>query len=203
MAKSIHKTVACLVYATLIVGCGDSESEVQEATVYAKATFANSFSEAENGDIELTKVDACTVDSTTGLANFSFSSGRLRKVVMAIKGFSSVPRSYTCTQAADNATSSGSVGNKYDVCMVETARVSSTDTTTANGYSMHRVSTDIKLFNYAGACSITLTTATGDAQGTFSCAGMVQSVLDGSARNPISEEDTTDVTGEFKCKIAN
>jgi hypothetical protein len=71
--------------------------------------------------------------------------------------------------------------------------------TTLNGYAMHRDATTVKPFNYSGACSIQITEASPATKGTITCNDMVQTQLEGAARNPIDTAVTADVTADFNC----
>ena len=165
--------------------------------------LTNGATTAENGVMELTKVDECSINPDTGRADFSFSNGRNRSLTIAIKNITSTPATYTCGQASDNALAMDDLGLKFDDCMVEVSKISSADTTTSNSYSMHRISTDIKLFNYDGTCTVETTEVVSTVSANINCTGMVQTVLDGAARNPIDEEVTIDVTGDFSCTKSN
>lgn len=191
---------ACVAF----ISCGDiSDSNSGDGTIHATLMMTNAATNSENGMLELTSVDECNVDPDTGRADFSFSSGRNRSLVIAIKNMTSTPGTYTCAQASDNALTMENLGLKFDGCMVEVSKTSSGDTTTNNSYSMHRIDTNIKLFNYDGTCTIETTEISSTISGDISCTSMVQTVLDGAARNPISEQETLDLTGNFSCTRPN
>jgi len=151
---------------------------------------------------DLTSVDLCERDVDSGLAKITLSAG-LARLEMKIKGFASSARTYECAQAADNATELGSVGGKFDGCMVSVQAPSAPDAATADGYDMHRAEPDTKLFTYeGGTCQIDVTSGPSALAGSVTCPKLIQTSLEGAPRNPIDPSVTADLrVASFRCDM--
>ena len=192
-----------LVTAFLITACGDEKKkEDTPVTVYGNLTLSESKSGADNATVKLTSVTACTHNVDTGRVDMTISQGAGSPALsIAIKDFASSPKAYVCTQAADNGTSDTDVGGKFVTCMASVSVLSSATGTTLNKYNMYRETVATKKFTYGGACSINITSASVKLTGTVSCATMVQTDLEGAARNPIDGAITANLQGDFTCDI--
>ena len=151
---------------------------------------------------DLTSVERCDRDVDSGLATITLS-GELARLEMKIKGFASSPRAYDCAQAVDNSTEVGSVGGKFDGCMVSAQAPSAADASTTDRYDMHRAEASTKLFTYAGeACQIDVTSGPPAWAGAVTCPKLIQTALEGAPRNPIDASVTADVrVASFQCDM--
>ncbi len=183
----------------LCLGCEPAEEKEDEPEVIEYATLSvEAASEGEGGAVAMT-ASMCSSDADTGFFEGSFTADDGSLLTIKIKGFSTSGGSYTCSQAADNAT--GEVGNKFDGCSVEL--VIPDVTTSLNTYALHRSSVDVKDFTYAGTCTISTTYAEPQVSGTISCTGLVQTDFQGAPRNPIDPSATAGIVGDssFFCEI--
>lgn len=184
--------------ALLSTGCGILDKEA-DAPVIKHAKLSVSASEgSEPVDFELTQA-TCTSDVDTGFFSGSFTGSDGAALTIKIKGFSTSGASYACSQASDNA--EDGVGNKYDGCTVE---LSIPDVeTSVNTYAMHRDVESTKAFTYAEDCALTITYEEPRVLGTVNCAGLVQTQLQGSPRNPIDESVTATINdgSTFFCDL--
>lgn len=189
--------------AAFATGCGGGDdSKTDPPVIYGNLTLSDSTTAADNTTLQMTNVAACSRNADTGRVDVTLSQGQGRpSLALAIKDYSSDPKTYQCKQAADNATSDTSVGGKFETCMVAVTVPSSASATTLNGYSMYRESTNTRRFAYNGSCSITVTTATPSIAGSFVCSNMVQTTLEGAPRNPIDPAVVAKATGDFKCNF--
>jgi len=184
-----------------VASCGDKKKDEDDpVTVYGNMTLSDSKGGNDNATVQLTSLTACTRNADTGRVDVNLTQGAGKPAMtFAIKDYSSSPKTYICKQAADNATSDTEVGGKFESCMASAYVMSSATTTTLNGYQMHRDSASTKKFTYAGNCSVTVTTASPAIVGTVSCTGMVQTMLESAARNPIDGAITATLQGDFNC----
>ena len=194
----------CLLAVLAAVGaCGksDSKDDTPATVVYGTLTTANSKTTTDNGTYQLTTADVCTRDVANGIVNVSLSQGSGKpSLTLKIKNFSATPKKYTCTQAADNITQ-GSTGSLFDTCMVDAKVLSAAAATNLNGYSIYRDTATSLGFTYSGACTIDVTTAPPEAKGTVTCGSMIQTTLNGAARNPIDPAMTADISATFDCTM--
>ncbi|HYX34931.1 MAG TPA: hypothetical protein VE954_17680 [Oligoflexus sp.] len=184
----------------LLTSCGsDSKSDPAPTVVYGTIKLTPVQGD-DAGTYELTGLTQCARNADTGRVDVVMSQGAGKpSLTVAIKDYSASAKTYTCAQAADNKTSTTDVGGKFDSCMVATTVLSKSTATSLNGYAMHREAITVKPFTYAGSCSIQVTEASPSIKGTVSCTKMVQTQLEGAARNPIDTGITADLTAEFKC----
>jgi hypothetical protein len=203
MERMLKFTYPALVFAVLgsFSSCGDKKKDDDTpVTVYGNLTLSESKGGNDNATAQLTSVTSCTRNADTGRVDVNLSQGAGKpSMAFAIKDYSSTPKTYICKQAADNATSDTDVGGKFESCMASAFVMSSSTATTLNGYQMHRDSASTKKFTYAGVCSVTVTTASPSIVGTLSCTGMVQTMLESAARNPIDGGITATLQGDFNC----
>jgi hypothetical protein len=152
------------------------------------------------GTFELTALTSCRRNADSGRVDVSLSQGAGKAgISFAIKDYQSSAKPYSCVQSSDNQNSATDLGGKFDSCMVAIAVPSTPSATTLNGYAMHRDAITVKPFNYSGECSIQVTEASPATKGTILCKSLVQTQLEGAARNPIDAAVTADVTAEFNC----
>ncbi|MFZ9519924.1 MAG: hypothetical protein ACO3A4_05545 [Silvanigrellaceae bacterium] len=182
--------------AVFLVQCSDSKSS--SGTVFGNMTFSNTSSN-DATLTTLTKLVSCTRNADYGTFDFeAMSEDGNSSIKLRVKGFKSTMETYTCTQTADNRTGT-SLGSKFDNCFVF-ARVASP--TGVNAYSMYREEAEKnQSFTYGGTCQIQFSEATPRAKGKVVCSKMIQTVLNGTTRNPISDTVTGDVSAEFDCQI--
>ena len=182
-------------------GCGleTGTDDPAEPVVYGTLELTGANAAAS---YDLTSVERCERDVDSGLASVTLSAG-LARLEMKIKGFASSPRIYDCAQAVDNATELGSVGGKFDGCMVSVQVPSAADASTADGYDMHRAEASTKLFAYEGeACQIDVTSGPSSLVGAVTCPKLVQTRLEGAPRNPIDSAVTADLSvASFRCEM--
>ncbi len=190
-------------FAFAMISCGNKDEDKDEPiVVYGTMTLSESKGGDDNATVQLTAATTCTRNADTGRVDVTLSQGSGKpSLSLAIKDYSSVPKSYTCKQAADNATSDTDVGGKFESCMVSASVLSGPTLTTLNGYSIYRETIAVKKFTYPGACSIDVTTASPSIAGTVSCTGMVQTLREGTARNPVENTITATVQSDFKCNF--
>ena len=174
-----------------LAGCGGSDSEDPPIIEYVSLTVDAS-TDAEDGEYSLTGVQACSLDSDSGLFIGTFVGSLGEQLDVRIKGFNTQGATYVCTQASGN--NEGDVGQKFDNCAVELT-IPDAETST-NTYAMHREDSTIKNFTYGGTCSVVVTYENNRVSGTVTCGGLVQTHLQGAARNPIDETVTADLVSE-------
>ena len=186
-----------------LISCGGKDDDDEEPTVvYGTMTLSDSKGGNDNATVQLTAATTCTRNADTGRVDVTLSQGSGKpSLSLAIKDYSSVAKTYTCKQAADNATSDTDVGGKFESCMVSASVLAGPALTTLNSYSMYRETIAVKKFTHAGACSITVNTASPSIAGTVSCTGMVQTLLEGAARNPVDNTITANMQSDFKCNF--
>jgi hypothetical protein len=153
---------------------------------------------------------ACAFDADSGLLKASFGTGAGApggaELDLEVRDFRPTETmTYTCKQAADNAT--GAAGDLYEGCMVAVRVPRSTATpATIDGYGMDRATAAVKPFAYGGQCTVSVTPDAADLKGIVACKAMAQVELGGLPRNPIAEdgkhpEVTADVTATFSCRL--
>lgn len=186
---------------TFVAACGSKKSEDSEpVTISGNLTVSESKTVTDNATLQMTSIATCTRNADTGRVDVTLSQGSDRpSLSLSIKNYSSDPKSYSCTQAADNATSDTDVGGKFETCMVAVKVLSASGKTTLNGYSMYRESVATKKFSYTGACTVSVTTASPAIAGSFSCTNMIQTTLESVARNPVEGSVTANAVGDFNC----
>lgn len=192
---------ASVVALTLVAACGSKKSEDSEpVTISGNLTVSGSKTVTDNATVQMTNIVTCSRNADTGRVDVTLSQGSDRpSFSLAIKDYSADPKTYSCTQAADNATSETDVGGKFETCLVAAKVLSASDKTTLNGYSMYRETVATRKFSYTGACSISVTTASPAIVGSFSCTNMIQTTLESAVRNPIVEAITANAAGDFNC----
>jgi len=175
----------------------NKEEEIVEEPVYATLEVSAP-GEGEGGSISMGQA-SCSNDADTGFFQGTFSGDNNEALTIKIKGFSTSESSYTCTQASDNT--EGSIGNKYDGCSI--ALVLPDPETATNTYRMHRDEESAKAFTYAGTCTISTTYTDPLVEGSIACDGLIQTALQGAARNPIDPEVTASILSgsTFECEI--
>lgn len=182
----------------LMSGCEPVETEDEPAATEYVTLNVSATNESENGTVVMTSAE-CISDPNTGFFEGVFTGSDGSTLVVKMKGFTTTPGSYTCSQAADN--SSGEVGNKFDGCAVT---LSIPDPgSSVNTYAMYRDVDSDKDFTYAGDCAITTTYEEPTVTATVLCTGLVQTYLQGAPRNPINPEVTADIVNgsSFFCDI--
>lgn len=199
----VRVTIALACLASVMTQCSDSETA---GTVYGTMTFTNTSADKntqtsykDDSQANLSKLSTCKRDADLGIFDFEASSSDGRTAVkFRIKGFKSTMETYVCKQATDNITGAG-LGYKYDTCYV-TARV--TSPTGLNTYAMYRDEAEKnQSFSYTGICQIQFGEASPRAKGRIQCTKMIQTGLNGSTRNPISEAVTGDLSADFDCPL--
>jgi len=187
---------AVFLFSTMLVQCSDNKET--SGTVYGNLTFNNTGSN-DATITTLTKIAACKRDADLGIFDFDATSEDGRSSIkLRVKGFKSTMETYTCKQADDNRTGA-TLGGKYDNCYVY-VRVSSASG--LNGYSMYREEAEkSQSFTYSGSCQIQFSEVSPKAKAKVVCTKMIQTLLNGTTRNPVSETVTGDVAAEFDCPI--
>ena len=194
--------LAILVAATAITACGDSKSSDPAPVVtYATMTVTNATKTTDNGTLTLTTSTTCTKDATSDLLTVVLSAASGPNMNVTVKGFKSTASTYACVQAATNQTDPASIGSKFDTCGVSFHTLSAATGTALNGYAMYRDTVAIKPFSYGGTCSIAFTDTAPTVKGTVTCSKLLQTELDGSARNPVDTSITADISGSFYCNL--
>ena len=193
--------ISSLVIALGIASCGSKKNdEPGPATVYGNSTLSESKGGSDNATVQYTSLTACSRNADTGRVDVTLTNGTgLPSLSIAIKDYSSVAKTYTCKQASDNSTSETDIGGKFDSCMASISALTTSTAKTLNGYSMYRDSASVKKFTYAGTCTINVTAATPSLVGTVSCAGMVQTMLESAARNPVDSAITATLAADINC----
>lgn len=165
----------------------------------ASLTLGNAVFSADNGSYSWTTFNTCRKELASGFFTLTIgdATGGLD---VRIKDFRSVPGTYSCLQAANNAGNTQTLGDKFTGCMVEVRNMPA-GAASGDAYAMHRSALTVPAFSYAGACSVTISEVTSRVKGSIACAGMVQTVLEGTARNPVSNSVTADASGEFFCDL--
>lgn len=192
----------------LVWGCGEGTSATDAPatppTVYASIQLANApaLGDVGNGPLELTQVDQCHTDPNTGLFQAAFSAGPNKPTMQVkIKGFQTTSHTYNCAQASDNK--SGSVGNKFDSCMVQLQTLYSSTGNTLNTYAMYRDTDQMSSMSYMGTCEIQMKVETPKVSGVMHCTKLIQTKLDGRDRNPLDTSVTMDIAegSTFSCTL--
>lgn len=186
-----------------LISCGSKDEKKEEPTVvYGTMTLSESKGGNDNATVALTAVSACTRNADTGRVDVTISQGAGKpSLTLAIKDYSSAEKTYTCRQAADNATSETDVGGKFESCMVSASVLSGPTATTLNSYTMYRETTAVSEFAYAGACFVDVTTASPSIAGTVNCTALVQTMLRSNARFPVDSTITANIQSDFKCNF--
>ena len=181
---------------SLTIGC-EAEEDKPPVVEYVKLNV-EAPGEGEGGAVVMTTA-MCTSDSDTGFFQGDFTGEDGSMLTVKIKGFTTNEAIYTCSQASDNI--EGEVGNKFDSCSV--ALVIADPETSVNSYAMHRSSAEVKGFTYGGTCTVTTTYSEPTLTADVNCTGLVQTDLQGSARNPIDGSVTADITSgsTFSCDL--
>lgn len=175
----------------------DQPTPVGEGTM--SFAISNAAYSTDDGAYESSVLQTCRKDLTTGLLTVTLGDAT-NSMDVRIKDFRTAPATYSCAQAANNATAQDSIGDRYQSCMVET-RATSADAEGASGYSMHRTSAGVPLFSYAGTCTVAITEIGERVRGDVNCSGMVQTTLEGATRNPVDTAVSADVAGSFVCDL--
>ena len=128
----------------------------------------------------------CANDANTGFFEGTFTGAGGLELNLKIKGFSTSPKTYNCSQADENA--SGEVGLLYNECAV-TLTVPDPETAT-NIYAMHRAVPETDALDYMGACSISTQYEAPRVTATLDCAGLIQTHYEGGPRRPIVADVT-------------
>ncbi|MEE2758290.1 MAG: hypothetical protein VYA30_16645 [Myxococcota bacterium] len=208
----INTRIPLLVLCTTAISftaCGLGDEGNSETVVeYVKLQVASSLDEAgcgdaenppcEGGEIIMTAAE-CENDSDTGFFSGRFTGSNGVALDIKVKGFSTTPNTYTCTQATDNA--EDAVGNKFDSCSVSLSLAD--PETSVNRYAMHREVDSEKPFNYTGTCTLTTTYDEPRLNVDVACSNLIQTDLQGAPRNPIDESVTVSIeTGStFFCDL--
>jgi hypothetical protein len=196
MKATVLKTLIFAGLSFLSVSCG--ESKESSTTMFGTMTFNNTGS--NDATISpLTKIVTCKRDPDLGIFDFESTSEDGRSSIkFRVKGFKSTMETYTCKQADDNR-SGTSLGGKYDVCSVYTRVPSPTG---INAYSMYREEAEkSQSFTYGGTCQIQFSEVSPKAKAKVSCTKMIQTLLNGTTRNPVSDSVTGDLYAEIDCPI--
>jgi len=203
MIKLKHSYFIAIPVVLVVLSCGsDDKKEDPPTVVYGTMVLSDSKGGDDNATVKLTSANTCKRNADTGRVDVKISAGTGKpSLTLAIKDYSSEAKTYTCKQAADNATSDTEVGGKFETCSVEASVLTSAETKTLNTYSMYRETTAIKAFPYTGACTINVTTASPSIEGTVTCTGLVQTTLEGAIRNPVEEKVTASVQSDFECRF--
>jgi len=194
--KKLAALLCVLGSSLIIVQCEGSKSS---SSLYGNLTFANTSSN-DATVTTLTKLSTCKRDADVGTFDFEAMDEQGSSAIkLRIKGFKSTMETYSCKQTDDNRTGT-SLGSKYDNCFVA-VRVS-TATGQANAYSMYRDEAEKnQSFIYSGSCQIQVSETSPKVKAKVVCTKMIQTTLNGTTRNPISESVTGDVSAEFDCQI--
>ncbi len=197
---ALRTALACTLTLGASACSSDSKDSDDAPAVQATVIVSDSKSGGDNGTVALTSVDKCTRDANSGRADIVLSLGaNAPSLTLAIKDYSSDPKTYECKQGSDNKTSATDVGIKFETCMAEVKVKASATATTLNGYSMYRETVGVKPFSYAGTCTIAVTAATPTITGKVTCTDLVQTTLEGAVRNPIDTAVTADLAADFSC----
>jgi hypothetical protein len=175
--------------------------DATSGTVYANLSIENSAS-SDSSKSELRKVVSCKRDADNAVLNIDLTSESAAAALkLKITGFKSSPQAYTCTQAIDNKTA-GSLGSKFDTCFVSAKVPTASGATVSNSYSMYRDESEkLQAFSYSGVCQIQIQEIGANVKGLISCTKMIQTYLNGAARNPIDSNVTADVKADFSCPL--
>jgi hypothetical protein len=122
-------------------------------------------------------------------------------VGISIKGITSKPQEYTCTQSADNNGKNGAVGNIFDQCTTELLVSNQSKADSFDIYTIARSQPEVGPLKYSENCYVKITELLPAIAGTFSCEEMIKTH---SAGTPIALPDiknTTDISGRFSCTI--
>jgi len=175
--------------------------DAPSGTVYANLSIENSAS-SDSSKNELRRVVSCKRDADNAVLNIDLASENSAAALkLKITGFKSSPQAYTCTQAIDNKTA-GFLGGKFDTCFVSTKVPTASGASVSNLYSMYRDENEkLQAFNYSGVCQIQIQEIGTSVKGIISCTKMIQTFLNGAARNPINSDVTADVKADFNCPL--
>jgi hypothetical protein len=195
----------------MLAACGKSNSsENQEENethnqngtpLTADAAFAvtDAVFASDNIAVATDEFSRCSKDLSTGLLSV-FIGNSTKSLEVQIKNVSNSAKEYGCKQAANNSQSQGSLGDKFNSCMVD-VRLTPEDAAGASGYSMHRATADFAPFTYSGDCSVSISEIDDSVSGTFACGDMIQTYLESSYRNPVDAAITANVSGDFSCVL--
>lgn len=175
--------------------------DASSGTVYANLSLENSAS-SDSSQNQLRKVVSCKRDTDNAVLNIDLTSENSATALkLKITGFKSSPQAYACSQAIDNKTA-GSLGSKFDTCFVSTKVPTASGATVSNSYSMYRDENEkLQAFNFSGVCQIQIQEIGTNVKGIISCTKMIQTFLNGAARNPIDSNVTADVKADFNCPL--
>lgn len=182
----------CACVLVLVGACGGSEEKEDPApkTVYAEVTLSDAVTVAEEGSVELTSVNTCSLNPDSDYLKVVLT-GTNGKLIVKVQD-ATVDASYSCVQD----------GAGFDNCFVY-AELPAPEGGKANGYSMAADSDTNTLdsaLSYAGSCQVSITELSPSVQGSVTCADMVQTKLNGIAPNPFKNDVTATVTVEkFHC----
>ena len=128
----------------------------------------------------------CANDPNTGFFEGTFTGAGGLELNLKIKGFSTSPKTYNCSQSGDNT--DGDVGLLFDECAI-TLTLPDPETAT-NTYAMHRAIPETDAFAYMGACTISTQYEAPRVTATLDCAGLIQTHYEGGPRRPIANDVT-------------
>ena len=186
--------------AALFSACGDTKDKETPALVVSGSLTLSDSKTTDAATFSLTTIEKCSRNADSGRVDVVLSQGVGKpSLSFAIKDYSSTPKTYTCKQSTDNKDSLTDVGGKFESCMVDVKVLSSATASTLNGYSMYREVATTKPFSFTDSCSIALTAATPNISGTLTCTNLIQTALEGAARNPIDASVTADLKADFNC----
>ena len=182
------KTIFPLFSLAFSLGCGLTDDD-KEPPVVEYVTLSVTTPDAEGSQPFVMTTASCSNDTDSGFFRGHFTGENGAALTVKIKGFATTPGSYTCTQASDN--SEGAVGQKFDGCSVA-LRLPDAESS-VNAYEMYRDDEMTKSFTYAGDCTLTTTYDEPTLTVGVTCSGLVQTELQGAARNPIDESVTATI----------
>ena len=181
----------CAGVVLFVNACGDSDEKEDTApkTVYAELTLSDAVTVAEEGSVELTSVNTCSLNTESDYLKVILT-GTNGKLIVKVQD--AAVDDYSCVQ--DSA--------GFDNCFVY-AELPAPEGGKTNGYSMAPDSdagTLDSALSYSGTCQVSLTELSPSVQGSVTCADMVQTKLDGMLPNPFVNTTTaTASVEEFHC----
>ena len=182
------KTILPLCSLAFGLGCGLTDDD-KDPPVIEYATLSVTTPDAEESQPFVMTPASCNNDTDSGFFRGDFTGANGAELTVKIKGFATTPGAYTCTQASDN--SEGAVGQKFDGCSVA-LRLPDAESS-VNAYEMYRDVDTTKSFEYAGDCTLTTSYEEPTLTVGVTCSGLVQTELQGTARNPIDESVTASI----------
>lgn len=186
--KAVFRSVTIVGLTASLFSCGKS-ADGSKATVVVSGSLKTTLLAATDVTSYALTSAACTNNADTGLFTGTFGADGGTKLDIKIKGFTTTPQTYTCTQPEDNR--DGDVGGKYNSCSVA---ISIPDKTAGvDSYNMYRDTTDAKAFTYAGTCTISTQYTAPKVTLTVNCGGMIQTIYQSAVRNPLDPAITASV----------